>query len=218
MLKEIQRYTATVENGTLVCDLEACPRCGGQPSGFTRHDARPRTFFVVAGGLVHRVLSAITRWKCPRCGGRFTYYPRFGLPHTRYVRDTVLEKSTRYVEDPAATYRTAVKERSRAVAYSSTSPDAIDDRQLSHSTVHRWLTSLAGLPATLHAALRLIKAAAPSSDIFRRLLPVSPRKYRSEGRRQALGRCRRLLQADRECRVLFGASLFPRVGTACTWK
>ena len=44
---------------TLLCDLERCPRCVKQPRGFTRHDTRRRTFLVLVGRLVHKVLSVI---------------------------------------------------------------------------------------------------------------------------------------------------------------
>lgn len=218
MLEEVQHYTESVRNGTLTCDLERCPRCGKRPSGFTRHDQRRRTFLVVVARIVHKVHSALTRWKCSRCGKPFTLYPSFALPHKRYVRNTVLEKATRYVEDDAATYRRVVKEPSGSVGYAKTPEGAIDERQLAPSTVHRWLTSLSALTDTLHEALRLIKARFPGSRIFRTIVPIAPWKYRSERRRLQLLSCRRLLQADREYRILFGPSVFPHLATVCAWK
>ena len=218
MLEKIQRYTKSVKDGTLACDLESCPRCGKRPSGFTRHDQRRRTFLVVVAGLVHTVLSALTRWTCPLCGKPFTFYPAFALPHKRYVRDTVLEKATRYVEDDAATCRSTVKERGLSMGYATAHEGAIDERQLAPSTVHRWLTSLSGLTDTLHTALRLIKAKLPGSEIFRSIVPIAPWKHRSERRRRQLLASRRLLQADREYRVLFGTSVFPHLATVCAWK
>jgi hypothetical protein len=218
MIEEIQHYTECVRNGTFTCDLEKCPRCGTRPSGFTRHDQRCRTFLVVAAGIVHKLLSALTRWKCPRCGKPFTFYPSFALPHKRYVRDTVLEKGARYVEDDAATYRSAVKERGLPVGYARTQEGAIDERHLVPSTVHRWLSSLAGLTDTIHEALRVIKAKSPGSGIFRSIVPVAPWKYRSERRRLQLLACQRLIQADREYRGLFGTSVFPHLATVCAWK
>jgi hypothetical protein len=218
MIEEIQRYTESVRNGTLTCDLDRCPRCGKRPSGFTRHDQRRRAFLVVVASIVHKVLSALTRWKCPLCGKPFTFYPVFALPHKRYVRDTVLEKVTRYVEDDAAAYRSAVKEQGRSVGYARTPEGAFDERQLSPSTVHRWLSSFSGLRSTLHEALRLIKEKSPGSGIFRSFVPIVPWKYRSERRRLQLLACRRLLQADREYRGLFGRSVFPHLATVCAWK
>lgn len=234
MLDEIQRYTKSVKDGSLFCDLDTCPRCVKQPRGFTRHDTRSRTFLVLAGRLVHKVLSVLTRWKCPLCGRPFTFYPAFALPYKRYVRQTIIEKTAMYIEEDKqpgdetkkepgekgefVTYRKAVKEKGCALGYASTREGIIDERQLAPSTVYRWITSLAGLRATLQKALGLIKQKSATSKIFRQIIPVSPRKYRSDGRRLELQHCRRLLQVDREYRVLFGPSVFPHLATASGWQ
>jgi transposase len=218
MLDEIQRYTASIETGTLCCNLATCPRCGERPSGFTQHDRRRRTFLVLLAGLVYKVRSALPRWKCPICSKTFTFYPAFALPHKRYVRDAVLEKASRYVEDDTATYRTTVREQGLTLGYASSAEGVIDNRSLSHTAVHKWLTSLAGLTTTLRRATQLIRQKSSTSTIFRTFLPLARAKYRSETRRQELMTCRRLFQADREYRLLFGASVFPHLGTVCAWK
>jgi hypothetical protein len=224
ILTEIKDYTASVHHGTLTCDLAACPCCDGVPAkGFSRHDSRKRTFRVVAASLVEKVLSALTRWRCPLCNRTFTYYPRFAAPHKRYVTEAIMDRSYRYVEDDAATYRSVVREESTvrgyttAVGYVPWDDGRADDRQLAHSTVHRWLTWLGSLRETLRMAFNLIKARAADSMVFRQVFPVSARKYRSDERRLCLGACRRLFRADRECRRLSFGPIIPSFGTACGW-
>jgi hypothetical protein len=235
MLEEIQRYTESVENGTFSCKLNVCPCCGGHPEGFTRHDCRRRIFLVILERLIKKIFSLLTRWKCPLCGHPFTFYPPFALPHKRYVRQTVLEMGSRYVkedrmtdrkpgarhppEDPM-TYRKAVTEDRMPVFHETTgeTPGEESVPVLAHSTLHRWLTSISKLHHTLFEALRLIKEKAPTSEIFRDILPIHPLKYRSDGRRMQLQICQRLFQAAEEYSRLFATSVFPHLGTACGWR
>lgn len=169
-------------------------------------------------------MSLITRWKCPLCGHKFTVYPEFALPYKRYLRDTILEKSTKYVEGDLPeekdqiSYRSLTKENKMAIAYDVTEDGHIDDRQLSHTTIHRWLSTLSCLPNTLKRAKQLIKQKSSTSTIFRKILPVSPNKYRSDDRKKVLQNCRILLQVDQEYRKIFGPSVFPHLGTVCMWK
>lgn len=234
MLKEIQRYTESVENGTFSCTLNACPCCGRHPQGFTQHDCRRRIFLVIVGRLIKKLFSWLTRWKCPLCGHTFTFYPPFALRHKRYVRQTVLEVGARYVTDdggadgdPGArrapeermTYRKAVTVDRMPVFHETTGEAADEDPVpvLNHSTLHRWLTSLSMLPQTLFEALRLIREKDSTSAIFRSVLPIHPLKFRSEARRLELQVCQRLFLAAEEYQRLFATSLFPHFATACGW-
>ena len=58
----------------------ACPLCGAvdQPD-FRLHDCRRRKFRLVLGGWIQVTLSWILRWRCLRCGKRFTDCPPFRL-------------------------------------------------------------------------------------------------------------------------------------------
>ena len=235
MLEEIQRYTQSVENGTFACRLDACPCCGGHPDGFTRHDRRRRIFLVILERLIHKIFSFLTRSKCPLCGHTFTVYPPFALRHKRYVRQTVLEMGARYVTnnreadrtgstrrapERPVTYREAVTVN-RMPVFHETSGEASDDAPvpiLNHSTLHRWLTSLAKLPRTLLEALCLIREKDSTSAIFRLVRPIHPQKYRSERRRLDLQDCQSLFQAATEYKRLFGASLFPHFATRYGWR
>lgn len=216
MLEEIQRYTRAVERKEIECDLACCPRCQ-EPASFTLHDRRRRTYLVVVERLVHTVVSLLTRWKCRRCKASFTLYPDFALPRKRYLKDEILRRAERYGEEDQESYRKAVKVRGLAVFYKGRGKE-IDERSFAHTTLHRWLGSFSSLEATCRKALGLIREKAPRSGIFRKILPIAPWKYRSEGRRRVLGKCRRLLLAEGEFRSLFGVSIFPRLATVCSWS
>ena len=212
ILAEIQDYTRQVKEGTVNCDYQECVHCGRSPGekGFSYLCKRRRTFRVVLEALVQKVLSALTRWLCPRCRGSFTYYPPFAVPYKQYVRKEIEERSARYLEDDAATYRRVVRDGNSACGYACSDDGQIDERQLVGSTVHRWLTYLGSQTEKLRRVLELVKALAPRSTIHREPLPVPARKYRSESRRQSLHLARRLLHAGALARALG----FGRVGSS----
>jgi hypothetical protein len=224
LLKVMQEYTRSVLDNKLRCDWKVCPCCGRVPEqAFKFHDCRNRTFRMIVEQFVIKVLSFLTRWKCSLCGQKATFYPPFGAPHKRYVTAAIMDRSFRYVEDDRATYRSAVREKTKVpgyttgVGYTTADDGRTDERQLAHATVHRWLTWLGSLRETLRMALTLIKAKAMDSAIFRQVFPVPPWKYRSDERRLCLGACRRLFRVDRECRRLSFPPVIPSFGTACRW-
>jgi len=216
ILEEIQSYTRAVEKKEVQCDLSSCPRCGERAS-FKLHDRRRRTYLVVLERLVRTVLSLLARWKCERCGETFTLYPSFALPAKRYVREEIFGRAGRYVDGDHESYRKAVKVDGLAVFHEGTGEE-IDERSLAHTTLYRWLRLFSSLASTCRKALGLIREKAPTSDVFRKILPIAPWKYRSEERRGVLGECRRLLVAEEEFRSLFGVSIFPRLATVSAWS
>lgn len=217
-LEEIHAHTQAVANGTILCSVVTCLLCGRRPESFRLHDRRKRTFLVIIDRLVHEILSLLPRWKCPLCERTFTTYPDFALPCKRYVRKEVLRFSAEYIEEDRTSYRRAVTEEGLAVFYHGGENGAFDDRQFAHTTLYRWFPFLGSLKRTARDALRLIREKTPGSDIFRKILPVPPWKYRSEERRRVLFHSRRLLQIEEEFRALFAGSLFPRFATACRWS
>lgn len=216
ILEEIQRYTCAVAKKEVHCDLESCPRCGKR-SSFKLHDRRERTYLVRLERLVKTVLSLLSRWKCVRCGETFTLYPDFALPGKRYLKDEILERSRRYVEEEGESYRSAVKVSGLGIFHEGQDGE-IDERSLAHTTLYHWLALSAALKTTAREALRLLREKSPRSRIFREIRPIAPWKYRSEKRRELLGETRRLLLAEGEYRALFGLSIFPRLATACAWS
>lgn len=85
---------------------------------------------------------------------------------------------------------------------------------LAPSTVWRWLSWLGGMPGTLRAAWDLIRQKEPDATLHRQLWVVSPRKHRSEQRRDMLLEAMQLLAVDRVCQGFFGTGLFPRYATS----
>ena len=214
----IAAHTRTVEGGAVQCHLEACPKCGGRPDSFKYHATRKRHFRVIVDRLVQRVVSALTRWKCPLCGRTSTQYPGFALPHKRYVRQDVCGLAERYVSDDGVSYRRGVQVRGMAVCF-DTGSHAIDDRVLWPSTLHRWVGFLGGnLKDTLQRAWRLIRARSPTCTVFREAMCVPCWKYRSAQRREVLHTCGRLLRSEREYQALFDVSIFTHLATLCSWR
>lgn len=214
----IKRYTEAVRRGEIQPTCNLCPHCHEEPDAFRLRGHRKRTFLVVVERIVKRVLSLLTRWKCPLCKGSFTHYPPFALPHKRYVRDCVFELSEQYLERDELSCRRAVEVEGMPVFHDCRDDGTIDERSLSHSTLHRWLPFFLTLGATLREALHLIRARSTSSDLFRRVFPVAPGKYRSEQRRAVLTMALKVLSTDREYRALFARSICPELATACGWR
>ena len=78
--EEVKTHTGKVEAGEQVRYGRACPGCGATEEEFFRvHDCRRRKFRLVVQRYIQVALSWILRWRCLRCGKRFTDYPPFRL-------------------------------------------------------------------------------------------------------------------------------------------
>lgn len=166
--------------------------------------------------------SGTSRWRCPgSCGGGAsaaasgsrTTRP-FALPRKRFVQAPVLEKAGEYLGTEHS-YRKTVKDKGMPIMYDDRKP--AKGRQpvgLAPSTVWRWLSWLGGMPGTLRGAWELIRQKEPDSTLHRQPWAVSPRKYRSERRRDTLIGAMQVLALDRACGALFGAGIFPRYATS----
>jgi|CXWL01.1.fsa_nt_gi hypothetical protein len=217
-LQVIYDHTAAVRAGRVQCGCTICPRCEGIPDAFKIHDRWWRTYRVVVERLVHCVSALVVRWKCGLCGQTFSPCPDFALPYKRYVCAVVLDFGAHYLGDDAMSYRRAVRVEDLPVFYDSGHQDAIDERTLAGSTLHRWLGWLGRLERTLHAALRLIRRASATSGLFRKTHPVPSWKYRSAERRQRLQVGLGLVSAETAYRSLFAVSIFPGLATRTGWS
>jgi hypothetical protein len=220
ILAAIDAYTRAVEQREIRCNLDRCPRCGECPDHFTYHASRKRQFLVIVGRLVQKVVSALTRWKCPNCIRTFTFYPDFAVPHKRYVRDDVCRLTGRYVAEDGLSYRKAVQVKRMPVYYDAGGDgrQGIDERVLWPSTLHRWIGFVGRLRRTLREAWQLVRARSPTCDAFREVAPIPCWKYRSEQRKHVLQHCGRLLRVDEAYRGLFKTSIFPYLATLCRWS
>jgi hypothetical protein len=157
---------------------------------------------------------ALPELRNPVCG-----LPSFALPHKRFVSAPIREKAQAFLGSEQS-YRASVRQAGKSLVY--------DDRQnhplarrgaaLAPSTVWRWLSWLGdGLPRTLQAARQLIAERDRGSALHRETWPVSPRKYRSEPRRQTLQRSAELLVLAGIFPRLFGKAIFPDLATGRGW-
>ncbi len=142
------------------------------------------------------------------------------MPHKRYARPDVCRLANRYVSADGVSYRGGVQVRRMAVCYGDGGGDvqAIDDRVLWPSTLHRWISFVGGLRDTLQRAWRLIRAKSPACDLFRSPVVVPCWKYRSAERREVLQTCGRVLGIDRAFQARFGVSIFTHLATRCSWR
>ena len=212
ILEKIKAHTQAVLSNQVPDDLTICPRCHQNPPLFKLHDVRQRNFRVIIENLVHLLQGLLARWKCTLCGHCFTWYPDFAIAYKRYVKDSIVKLTRKYVEDDKMTYNQAVQHQSSLIAYAT--DKGIQEPSLAGSTVHRWLSWIGGtLKAPLTRALELIRQKDPSCNLFRQVHPIAAQKYRSQKRRSILDSAIRLLTAEGVYNSLFGQSIFPRFAT-----
>ena len=175
--EEIKAYQEKVEKGKITSDgLDPCPRCNLEPIHFKIHAYRERRFLIIVEMLVKAVHCALVRFKCTGCGKTFAFYPDFAVPHKHYTRPTVLKFSGTYLGDDQKTYKDVVMTVDGVPTRSET------DRRLVPSTIHRWISTLAGIFTAYQAAKE--KA---SSGLCIRQIPK--KKYRTLTRREVLLKC-----------------------------
>jgi hypothetical protein len=188
---------------------------------FTRHQARSRKFYILCEKLVQTVICLVIRWRCSGCRKTYTQQPPFAFPRKRYTRESILDFSTRYVEDEAATYRATVLDDEGMPIFHALSSegDGPGYRGLAHSTPYRWITTLSGFKQILRAAQDLILQENPASTVCRELaaIEISGRKFVNAARESVLKRCRQLLRLEVRFRATFFASIFPLFATRCAW-
>lgn len=209
----IRKHTNSIISGNIRPPQGSCPRCFELPDTYKLHECRKRSFRFTIGCFVRIVLSLLIRWKCPICGHTFTEYPAFALPYKRYVLMDIERLSADYLENEKS-YQQTVSYEDGAIGYEQKDGN-IDGRQLSPSTLWRWLGFLGSMNNTLTGALNLIRQKSPDSSIFRQLLPLSRGKYRTQNRKIILQNAWKLLQANQIFQHLFADKIFPRYEIGC---
>jgi len=210
--EEIKAYERQLNKGQIKPDsLPPCPQCYVEAAHFKEHAYRDRKFLVIVDMLVVAVLSVLLRFRCPGCGKTFTFYPDFALPYKRYTRPTVTELSRSYVQDPEATYESAVMVDGSVPGY----PD--DQRTLAPSTIHRFATTVSRLATTAGTALDLVLQQNPTSTICRdlALVTVPARKYRTSARKYLLLQCFRFFVIEALFHHTFTTSIFTKLAIRC---
>ena len=136
------------------------------------------------------------------------------------MSEVVREKSKQFLE-PGCSSRGTVQCEGRSLVYDDRQQEPLAQRgaALAHSTVWRWLSWLGdGLTQTLQAARQLFRDRAPGHTLHRETWGVSPYKYRSEARRQTLGRALEMTVVAELFPHLFGKAIFPDFATGCGWR
>jgi len=211
-IEEIESYGDDVIKGKIPCKLPACPNCNTDPSYFKRHELRKRQFYGVTKQMIKIVISFLIRWKCSGCGKTFTQYPNFALPYKRYTLPTIAYYCQQYLKKAALSYRKLIKQHS--IGYEKIKNKEV---QLSHTTIHRWITTLGGYCEITRQAQKLILEKNPSLSISRDLSQVfvHPSKYVSKVRKYVLIRCLRLFHLEALYKKTFDISIFPNLATLC---
>jgi hypothetical protein len=181
--EEIKAYQGKVEKGKITSDaLAPCSRCNLESKHFKTHAFRERRFLIIVEMFVEAVYSTLVRFKCVGCGKTFAFYPDFAIPHKHYTRQTVVKFSRRYLEDEEKTYQDAVMTIDGV-------PECWDNgRSLAPSTVHRWISTLAGIFTPYREAKEKSFQKKVFSGLFKTQIPK--KKYRTLRRKAVLSKCR----------------------------
>ena len=143
----------------------------------------------------------------------------FALRRKQFVSPALLDRAKDFLGSPKS-YREAVREQQRSLVYDDRQehPLAARGAALAHSTLWRWLSWLGRLPRTMQQAGQLISQKDPPSTLHSQVIPVDPRKYRSEPRRIGLEQAARMLLVEATFQEHFGKKIFPRFATGCGWR
>jgi len=152
--------------------------------------------------MVYAIRCLMYRWRCVKCGVSFVHLSRLCAPFKRYLRGEIEGRSCTYVETESMNYREVVKERGAAVVYdgpiaetksTETEKEAEVVRALAPSTVHRWISGIAGGRKQWQPAVRLAQQFDSTTRL--RSLLICAAKYRSEARKRVLETCGLILRA-----------------------
>jgi len=211
--EKIKQHTKKIKAKQYDKPLGPCPKCAEVPLEFKLHESRPRKFFFILADIVKQVESLLLRWKCILCKTTFTEYPNFALPYKRYVSDDILRLSGQYLEQHRETYRRLVSDQTDRNRTQVTAYEKKPESSLAYSTPWTWMKLLGGLPVVYQAGLELIRSHAPATQLFRRFVPVDPKKYRSLERKNLLQKAMNLLLLNVQQERFFGQNIFPRFKT-----
>jgi len=219
IIDKIKAHGEKISSKNVTSKAKTCPKCNESPSSYSLyfhlHQAKPRLFYVVFNCAVHSVWSCLGLWKCPLCGKTFIEYPDFAVPYKRYTKENILKVSQIYVEEEKASYRGVVEENG-GIYEDDINKD--QPRDLSHTTLWRWLSFLSSLISQISNALDIIKQKSPTSDIFRKFFSIPPHKYRSELRKIVLQQCLKLFKTEVEFVRIFNHSIFHHFATIADWR
>ena len=184
-LEAIKAYQKKVENNKITPDtLPPCPRCHLEPQYFKVHAYRERRLLIIVEAIIEAVYCALVRFRCTGCGKTFAFYPDFALAHKHYSRQTAERFSSIYLQDDRKTYKEAVMTVDGLPTHLETGC------ALAPSTIHRWITTLAGISTVYQAGAKALQKTALARRLKRQRFSG---KYRTRARKAVLVRCRDFL-------------------------
>lgn len=211
MLAKIQAYEAQLAEDPASLFPARCPACQLTQS-LRKHELRPREFWCCLSNRVTRVASFVLRVACKACGCRTTVLPDFAIRHKRYVASDMVDAAERYLLDETATHETAAKADGRHAFHDSNG--AIRAR----STVHRWIGFLGSLTSLLAHATECAMQADPTFSPLAEMRHIPHHRYRTDARREILGRAHLLLRVRSTLLRTLNHELFPTVATEAAWQ
>jgi hypothetical protein len=195
---EARRYKDRIENDSARLPAKQCAKCDSRQ--FHQHQKRLRWFLPVVDRIVRPIRCLLCRWCCVKCGTTLTHLPSLCVPFKRYLRCEIETRAGAYVETETLSYREAAREGGAAVVYddpiaeagaTAAEKEAEAVRELSASTVHRWIGAIGMRREQWQPAVRL--AAQWAGGLRAPVIPAA--KYRSAARRRLLEACGVLLRA-----------------------
>jgi hypothetical protein len=126
------------------------------------------------------------------------------LPYKRFAKSVIIDHASKYLEDDIS-YRQSVQGTHTPVAYDGREGE--QGRQLSRSTVWKWLTWLGSLKEPLQRITSLVLEKDPSANPARDVSPILSKKFCLQGRHDVLHFAARLLVVVREAGRLFAPPL-----------
>ncbi len=213
--EDIKAYQEKVQKDKITPqNLPPCVRCALDSVYFKIHAYRERRFLIIVELIVQAVFCPLVRFICTGCGKTVTHYPDFVIPHKHYTRQSITGFVEAYIGSENITYERAVMVDGSVPAYPKSRESG---KSLAPSTVHRWVTTLAGLIKTTRKALELVRQENPSTSAFRSLaqLRIPQRKYRSQARKKTLYDCFGLIFSETFFQNTFGLSIFTKLATRC---
>jgi hypothetical protein len=176
--EEIKAYQEKVEKNKITSDgLAPCPRCNLEPQYFKIHAYRERRFLIIVEAIIEAIYCALVRFRCINCGKTFALYPDFAVAHKHYSRQTVESFSRIYLQDDRKTYNDATMTVDGLPTHLETG------RALAPSTIHRWITTLAGIFTAYEETMG--KTTSPGGCKPQ----IAAKKYRTQTRKAVLLRC-----------------------------
>ncbi len=197
MEQKVNAWTGRVLGSEPVCSFRWCKKCRKEKTSgdFKRHDRRSRIFQWLDNEIVKRVNSWVLRWVCLECGNVTTELPDFALPFKRYVAQTVVDTTAKFLAGTLESMGGVVAVADENTKVAVTYVDMVNGKaevsweQMWRKTVRGWCGWLGELEEVLNVAKRLVEP-------FREEMMQSRFSYLSKGH----GSTRDLLERENEIR------------------